>query len=218
MSELAIRSPLWRVTCSCPNRNAPTATGVAGRQATRGSSITDRIERWGIWRVRGNGDATELAGIQPVHVTTLAGVDDHVPGSLVEMTEHGFAARGTVKDPIARMLARRKGNPKRTYLTGTHRVDNGRKAVHVDQHAEAASAAEQRMSLESAARERSGTGRAHARGLVQQLQVLDACRYLLLTAAMLAHKEASVAVEPQRCSAVVTGCHDRIIGKGRQDR
>ena len=134
------------------------------------------------------------------------------------MAEHGLAAGGTVNDPIARTLASRQGNSKRPCLMSAQRIDHGREPVHGNQHAVAASATEHRMPLEPAVGEGRDTNRAQARAFVQQLQVFDACRGLLLTAAMVAHEQAAVPVETKRCSALVAGCHDRIIGKERRDR
>jgi len=89
----------------------------------------------------------QLARIQPVHLTTFAAVDDHVPRPRVDVAEHRLPARGTVDDPVSWILTTRQRYPKRAFLAGTHGVDESDETVHVDQHAETACATEQRVAF-----------------------------------------------------------------------
>jgi len=134
------------------------------------------------------------------------------------MTDHRLTASWTTEEPIAGMLATRQRNPSTTFFVRAHGIDHGREPIHLDQQAVTAGAAEQRMALEPAVRERCGTDRAHARGLVQQLEVFAARRALSLSAAMVADEKATARVEPKRCAAVVAVCHERIIGERWRDR
>ena len=142
-----------------------------------------------------------------------AGIDHHVAGASVEMTDHRLPARGTVEQPVARILPARRHAPRRAPFTGAHHLDDGGKAVHVDQHAETACATEQWMTLQPAVREGRGTGRARQRCLAQQLQVFNQRRRIPLTAAVVAQEKPPVTVDPHRCPAVVAMCHHGIIAE-----
>ena len=158
----------------------------------------------------------ELARVQPVHQTTFAGIDDDVPRSSVEMTDHWLPARRTVEESVARILAARRGAAKRARFRAAHGLDDRDKAVHVDQHAETARTAEQRMTLQPAVRKVRRTDRAQRRCLAQQLQSLNQSRQLLLTAAVVAHEKAPAAIDPHGCPTVVAVCHHGIIGEGER--
>ena len=113
--------------------------------------------------VRGDGDPADLARIQPVHQTTLARVDDDVAWPAVKMADHRLAARGTVEDSLAWTLAARQRRAKRARFTNAHGIDDRRELIHVDQHLEAAPAAEQGVAFQATHRERGGARRAHCR-------------------------------------------------------
>jgi hypothetical protein len=112
------------------------------------------------------------------------------------MSGHGLTAFWTVQETIARTLTAREDDPKRTLFAGAHRIDDQREPVHVDQHAVAALATEQRMALESTVRKGCATDRARTRRLAQQLQVFDSCWRLDLGAAMAANEKTGFTVEP----------------------
>jgi hypothetical protein len=169
-------------------------------------------------RVWGHRYPSQLARIQPVQLAAFTAVDDDVPGPAVDVAEHRLSTIGAVEQPIAGILPTGQGNSKRALLASANGVDHRRESIHVDQHAVAARARAQRMALQKTHREGSGTGRAQLRGFIQQFQVLDDSRLLLLAAAMVAHEVALVPVEPYRCSAVVAFGHDWIIGKPRYRR
>jgi len=176
--------------------------------------LWSRLVSYGRRRVRGDRYPAEFARIQPVQLTVFATVDDNVPGPAVDVAEHRLSAVGAVEQPIARILPAGQGYSKRTLFAGANGVDHRRESIHVDQHAVAVWTCEQRMALQPTGREWMGTGRAPLCGLIQQFQVLDDSRCFSLPAAVVAHEEALVSIEPYRCSAVVAFGHDLVIGKG----
>lgn len=163
--------------------------------------------------IRGNGRSSQLAGIQPVHLTPLARVDDDVPVAAIEVAEHWSVASWTIDDAVIGILAARRKRRTWPFFKHSHGIDDGREAVHVDQHPETARAAEHRKTLESTGRERSVTVRAQARRLAPQNDTFGDPRQFLLIAAMVAQQDATVAVYPQGGSATGAVCHDRIIGE-----
>ena len=185
-----------------------TAQHAVARPTTELSERSSRRTR----PVRRNRYPAELARIQPVHQAGFAGVDDHVARPGVEVTDHWLAAGGTVEEPFTRILVARQGSPGTAFVRA-HGFDDRGKAIHPDEHAETAWAAEQRMALEPAVRQGCGTGRARARPLAQQLQVFKSSRQVLLTSAVAAHEKPPAATgDSHRCAAVVAVRHSGIIG------
>jgi hypothetical protein len=177
-----------------------------------------------MWRVRGTCDATQLTGIQPIHLAVFAAVDDHVPCAAVKMTDHWLPARGTAPDAVARMLAGRERDGKRAPLMRAHRVNHPDEPVHVDQHAVTAWTTQQWQIVDSAIRQLSGTDRTQAGGLSEQFHVFAACGRLRATAAVIAHENPAIGIEPQRRAAIGAVGHEGIISlrmqhaRGRQPR
>jgi hypothetical protein len=97
--------------------------------------------------IRRHRDPPELAPVQPVHETVFAAVDHDIPRACVNVIEHRLPACRAVNLPLARILAAWQRGPKRPGRNGTHGIDDRRETVHLDQRAETARAADQRVTF-----------------------------------------------------------------------
>src|SRR5262249_46328565 len=147
--------------CGMRNREGVTVTRIvvlsrSGRTCRRSFVVIGRVGGrdvdgvfGSVYLLRGDRDSTQLARIQPVQLTPFAGMDHDVPGAAVEMTEHGLRADRTVDRTVTGILTTRQRHAKGAFFVDARRVDDRGETVHRDQHAEAARAAEERMTLES---------------------------------------------------------------------
>lgn len=91
-------------------------------------------------RVIGRADNThQLAVIEPVQSAGLAIIDDHIPGTVVEMRIHVLMAVRTV-DPSLQIVRIGSGRNQSPLLSGTEFLYQRQKHSHWDQHAPAARA------------------------------------------------------------------------------
>src|SRR5687768_7671605 len=100
--------------------------------------------------IRGERNSPQLALVQPIHETPVAGVDDHVSRPRIVMADEGLPARRALQRPLSRLLARRRRRPKRADVVRAYRVDDRREPVHLDQQTSATGTAEKGMAVQPA--------------------------------------------------------------------
>jgi hypothetical protein len=158
-------------------------------------------------------DSPEFALIEPVHQTSFARVDDDVAGPAIVMAEHRVRTEWAGELAFARTLTARQSGPHGSEFMIANGVDECGEAIHLDQHAVACRAGEQRVPMPSTARQRRGADRATVSGLGEPLEMLEHDWRFLLVAAVIAHEHLQVPIDPHRSAAITAICHDRLIGQ-----
>jgi len=156
---------------------------------------------------------SELTRIEPIHLAAFARIDDDVARAVVAVIDHRPPAPGAGQSPVARLSAAGQRGLQRTCLVETHGVDDGHEAAHLDQHAETSGAAEQRLLVNLAVRQRCRAEGAQGRRLTEERQTFQGGRPFrqhLLSAAVVAHQTPMVHSDGR--TAVLAFRHDRLIG------
>ena len=153
------------------------------------------------------GNPSQFSWIEPVHLTSLARVDDHVSRTVVDVSEHRLSAQRTRDDAVTGILVTSANRLYRPVFAGAHGINHFSKAVHRNQHAETPCTAEQRISVESTRRKRRGAERAEARCRALEVDIVEGRRQFLLIAAMITDEDPPFTVHPQRGAAVDAVSH-----------